>query len=94
MASSRFSLASICPRLALARDQRRAEMTRERDERHFVRDKLESAERCVAHRELQLARSYACGDAHYMMVRQRKLDEAKKRLAGLQRWADKVGALA
>lgn len=69
-------------------------MTRDRAERHFVRGKLESAERCVVHRELQLVRSFSRGSGEYIMLRQRKLGEAKRRLASLQRWAEKIGAVA
>lgn len=89
-----FLLVERCPRLARARDQRRVEMRLERDERRFVRDKLESAERCVAHRELQLARSFSTGNGRYMLERQAKLGEAKRKLAGLQKWAEQIGAVA
>lgn len=87
-----FNLATRCPRLALARDQRIRELTLERDERHFVRDKLESAERCVAHRHL--ARSHRTRNGRYIDMRRRKLVEAERKLAGIQRWADTIGALA
>lgn len=88
-----FALSSRFPRLALARDQRVCELTLERYERRFVRAKLESAERCVAHRELQLARSYSTGNGRYMLMRQRKLGEARRRLRSVQQWAETIGAL-
>lgn len=88
-----FDLAQRCPRLSLARRERIIELTRERDERRFVRDKLESAERCVAHRQLQCVRSLGSRSPEYMRYRQRKLDEAARKLQGLQRWADRIGAI-
>lgn len=88
-----FDLAAVCPRLALAHRQRRHELHAERAERHKVRELLRHAEWCVAHRELQLVRAGFTRNGRYIASRTRKLGQARRDLARLESYADRIGAL-
>jgi hypothetical protein len=75
-----FSLAARCPRLAKARDDHERQV---RDRRQAARqrsDALLSAERNLAHRELQLVRAFHTGKGRYIAERQRKLDAARRKV--------------
>lgn len=76
----RFDLASLAPRLALARDQHNA-MVADR-ERQILRlqHELLPLERLVAHRDLQLIRASAIGRGRYIDARRRKLTAAQRAL--------------
>lgn len=76
-----FSLHSIAPRLARARDQRREELRVASVQRRHMASLVLSSERCVAHRELQLVRAFSTGNGRYIAERQRKLAAAKRELA-------------
>jgi hypothetical protein len=78
-----FALASRCPRLARARDGYIAEQARIAASERRSRNERLRLSRLVAHRELQLQRAFWTGSPRYIAVRQRKLQEAQKRLA---RW--------
>lgn len=80
-----------CPRLALARDQRAAEMRRERQARREIRRQMLAAEQMVAHRELQLVRAQATGDRRYIDRRTNKLDAGRRQLERLRRRARRLG---
>lgn len=83
-APSTFQLASIAPRLALARDQHnRITAEHERKRAALVR-KIHQTERLVAHRELQLIRAGHTGDPRYIGCRQRKLAAAERSLNRLK----------
>lgn len=89
-------LHAIAPRLAVAHAQRRTELEAARQERRRVRNLLMHKERLVAHRELQLVRAMARPGkrrhrASYIAVRQKKLVQARKELAQVQRRADRLG---
>lgn len=60
-----------CPRLAKAADQHNARY-------RLRRDQLFRAERLLAHRDLQLQRSFHSRSGKYIAERQRKLVEAQK----------------
>lgn len=74
-------LADIAPRLAKARDQLLEDRRRERAERRRLAQLTLSAERNLAHRELQLVRAFHTGKPKYIAERQRKLDAAKREVA-------------
>lgn len=88
-----FDLATIAPRLALAHRQRADEIIAERVARHHAREQLESAERLVAHRELQLLRAGATGDRSYVRRRDNKLTRARAHLAAARAVAEQLGAV-
>jgi hypothetical protein len=88
-----FALDSRCPRIALAHRQRRRELAMECAERAHVRRLLQSYERLVAHRELQLVRAQASSSQAYMRARERKLKFARARLKHFQARAETIGAL-
>jgi hypothetical protein len=64
-----FSLHDIAPRLARARDQRREELRVASAQRRHMQQLLLKAERCVAHRDLQLQRAFII-DKRFRMLRQ------------------------
>jgi hypothetical protein len=79
-----FLLADRCPRLAKARDDHERHV---RDDRQAARqrsDALLSAERNLAHRELQLVRAMHTGKGRYIAERQRKLKAARRKVAILR----------
>lgn len=80
-----FDLHRIAPRLARACDQilelRRQET---RHERWLTDERLRLA-RLIAHRDLQLARSYSTRSLSYIRLRQAKLKNAQLQLADLER---------
>jgi len=79
-----FDLASIAPRLALARDQVVAERAAfAKAEAAYQKRKLQ-LEWLIAHRELQLARGGFTRDRRYIAWRTRKLETARRELADLQ----------
>ena len=87
-------LSDIAPRLARARDQflaHRAKVLADRAEADRValmrQAKLVELQRLVAHRELQLIRAYATGRGRYIVARQRKLEQARRRLQTVERTA-------
>jgi hypothetical protein len=90
--AQRFDLATVAPLLARARDQRVAELGRERELRRRARDLVTETERIVAHRELQLVRALGTRNRDYMKHRQRKLAEAHRRLARAQAIAEALHA--
>jgi hypothetical protein len=71
-------LTDIAPRLALARDQFVAR-------RAYAQSELLNLERLVAHRDLQLARSYGSRNGRYIATRQRKLAQAQRTLERFRR---------
>lgn len=76
-----------CPRLAKAcDDHRRFQEYARIVERNRINALLE-AERVLAHRELQLVRAFATGDAEYIERRQRKLEASRRRVARLSQEA-------
>lgn len=77
-------LAAIAPRLARAYYAERNHIEAEAAYERFRRNKQLAAERLVAHRELQLQRSYWTQSPRYIAERQRKLAAAR---AELERWA-------
>jgi hypothetical protein len=89
-----FDLASVCPRLALARRQRIVELVEERHARHLARWDLQHAEWLVAHRDLQLVRAGATGRRAYIEIRERKLAAAREQLARVRARAERLGAVA
>jgi hypothetical protein len=88
------SLAVMCPRLALARDQRLEELYEERAERMRCLKRLAHLEYVVAHRELQVIRAYATGKPKYIAARVRKLEEIKDELAGAKARARRAGVIS
>lgn len=80
-----FSLHQVAPRLARAREQRREELRVASAERRHVLQLLLAAERCVAHRELQLQRAFVTGNGKYIAERFRKLSQAQRELERLQK---------
>lgn len=80
-------LADIAPRLALARDQWVAEQAERERRIRYVQNELFRAERCLAHRELQLIRAAAIGNAKYLRHRQRKLEDIQRKIKQLKREA-------
>jgi hypothetical protein len=93
IAGDRFRLEWIAPRLALARDQRVAELIAEYEARHRARQDLQRAEWLVAHRELQLIRAGARNDRRYVARREAKLVRARQDLARIQAHAEQIGAI-
>jgi hypothetical protein len=87
-----FDLAERCPGLAKAHRARRAELAAEREARFRARRMHQDALRILAHRELQLIRACATGDGRYIVRRQAKLAQAKRRLKLAERWMRKAGA--
>ena len=80
-------LAENCPRLHRAVVARRAEVAEEsRIDLEIAQNRLR-LQRRVAHRELQLVRSYSTRDARYIAERQKKLLEAERALASFERAA-------
>jgi hypothetical protein len=75
------SLHSIAPRLARARDQWIAEAARLRDEQQAANRRWLKARWLLEHRDLQLVRAYATGDAKYIAHRSRKLKAAHREMA-------------
>lgn len=80
-----------CPRLAVARDERIAELRQEREDRRAARRQLLAAERMVAHRELQLIRAEATGDRRYIKRRTDKLARGRAQLQRIRRRATRLG---
>jgi hypothetical protein len=78
------TLADIAPRLARAHRERRLEVEAQAAEARFRATRLLAAERNLAHRELQLQRSYWTKSPRYIAERQRKLEQAR---AEVQRWS-------
>jgi hypothetical protein len=72
-----FLLASRCPRLARARDEHLAERARAAAWEARMQDERLRLDALVAHRELQLVRSYRTKSPRYIAVRQWKLDQAR-----------------
>lgn len=81
-----FRLETVCPRLALARDQHNELVLRRRRHERRVRDERHRIERLIAHRELQLQRAFAAGGRRYIAERQRKLEQATAALERLLIW--------
>lgn len=79
-----FRLADRCPRLALARDQRVAELHQESLERRRLMWRVQKAERLVAHRDLQAARALAKPSNGYYAKRRRMLEAARRELLRAQ----------
>ena len=86
-----MTLASICPRLARARDQylaeqaeRIAEAARAAIRARILADRLLHKQWLVEHRELQLIRSYHTRNPRYIAERERKWKQAKQELADAQ----------
>lgn len=79
-----FSLHSICPRLARARDQLLALREAQHRRRIWIADERLKLERLVAHRELQLLRAGQTNDSRYIKRRQDKLDRAREDLRRLE----------
>lgn len=74
----------VAPVLRRLLTQRREEIRVRKAERSHVQTLLLSAQRNLEHRELQLIRAGAIGRPAYLVVRQRKLDAARKEVARLQ----------
>ena len=72
-------LAAIAPRIASALASLRLRLAWERRRREWLRERVLDAERCVAHRELQLVRSGHRG-GRYLRGRHRLLAEAQREL--------------
>lgn len=87
------ALAELAPRLHRAHQAEAQRLYAACRERHCVRGALLSAERLVAHRELQLARAYSTRSPKYMAVREHKLADARRKLARLQARAERLGAV-
>jgi hypothetical protein len=90
---SSFSLHDVAPRLAKARDQRREELRVASAQRRHLATLLLDAERRVAHRELQLVRSYATRNLKYIAHRQQKLKVAESQLEYARRQAAAIAVL-
>lgn len=77
-----FDLASVAPRLALARDQRRVELRVREVEEVRLTEKRLKADRLVAHRELQALRAGALppkrSKGKYVGWRYKKLEKAQR----------------
>lgn len=86
------TLREIAPRIALAQEQLIAELQWKARRRRWLRDRLWRAQWTVDHRDLQLQRAQATGDARYIARRQAKLQRAQKELRRLQRRMQEVAA--
>jgi hypothetical protein len=73
-----------CPRLALARDQRVAEIARETVAQRRWRRERQEALKVEAHRDLQLVRAWATGNPKYIRHRERKLAAIRATLRRLE----------
>lgn len=78
------SIYTIAPRLALAMDQRRAELAAARSELKVARYRREQLDRLIIHRELQLLRAGSTGDRRDIKRRADKLQKAKLDQARIQ----------
>lgn len=84
------ALRDVAPRLALARDQWVHAVWLEGRRQRKLAGLILDAERLVAHRDLQLVRSYSTGSSTYIRVRQDKLKVAVAKLEQLRAWKAKV----
>lgn len=73
-----FSLHSVAPRLARARDEREAEHRQDVVKEMRLIDARLRADRLLAHRELQDIRAIYTKNPKYMRYRRRKLDVARE----------------
>lgn len=80
-------LATNCPRLARARDQHNAHVRQQAVDRRRHAELLCRAEQLLAHRELQLIRAEATGDAKYIRKRHGKLVAARAAVESIRRAA-------
>lgn len=80
-----FGLHRIAPRLARARDQI-LELRRQEDRHgYWLTDERLRLARLIAHRDMQLVRSYTTRSLPYIRLRQAKLKNAQLQLADLDR---------
>lgn len=77
-------LTDFAPRLALARDQRRAQPAEESRFALVIAERRLDLERLVAHRDLQLVRAYSSRSPSYIGTRQRKLAAAQRAAAAFE----------
>lgn len=89
---ARFRLETRCPRLALARHQRVAEIIAERQAYRDAQDRHLETQRLVAHRDLQLVRAWSTGSRRYIRRRERLLEEARREHARAEQRLVEVGA--
>lgn len=85
-------LRSLAPRLCAAYDGLVGEFKIASHQNRVARDELLSADRCLAHRELQLVRAGRSGSGTYALERHRKLDEIQGRRADAERNARRARA--
>ena len=90
--SGRFDLAAVAPRLARAHRAQRAHLALELKRRRHARNTVMALEALVAHRDLQLLRAMAKGDARYIARRHHKLAQSQEQLRRARAKAHRLGA--